>query len=273
LTGIIFLHRITDNRMSGVNNKNILMLQKLVGNSVLDHVICCTTMWDREEEPEGEFARREDELRTIYWANMIAGGAQIARHNNTAQNARSVITKLANLEPVALVIQRELVDDRKKLSETSAGIEVNKEQALVEARHQTKLKETKADLMRKRAEEKARMAKLLEEQRVERERRLQEEEQARVRLEADRWAELRRLEALAAAAERREEEARKNRQRQILANQMASFGIILNAWYDPSNWLHRQREISVRAEKRTVENAWGEIVAKVSSFCPVTRAH
>src|ERR1700722_4537712 len=100
LTGIIFLHRITDNRMSGVSNKNILMFQKLVGNTVLDHVVCCTTMWDREEEPKGEFARREEELKTIYFRNMIGNRAQLARHDNTAQCARSIIAKLVYKKPV-----------------------------------------------------------------------------------------------------------------------------------------------------------------------------
>jgi len=239
LTGVIFLHRITDNRMSGVSYKNILMFQKLIGNSVLDHVICCTTMWDREEEPKGEFARREEELKTRYWSNMIAGSAQMARHNNSAQSARSIIAKIVYKKPVTLRIQRELVDDHKKLSETSAGVEVNKE-----------------------------LAKMLANERAQLERKLQEMEMARAKLDADRQADLERLKGKIAAAEAREEEARRNHEKEIadirVENQRASFGLAMQIKYEPSNDLHQGRPVYVDGEGEKIRGHWRQLIAKVS---------
>jgi septal ring factor EnvC (AmiA/AmiB activator) len=254
--------------MSGASNKNILMFQKLVGKSVLDHVICCTTMWDREEEPMGEFTRRENELETTYWANMLAGGAQMTRHNNTAQSARSIIAKLVYKKPVVLKIQRELVDEKKSLSETSAGVEVNKELARKAERDQKELEETKEAFERMRAEDNVKMAKLLADERAQLERKLQEAEMARAKLDADRQADLKRLEDRIAAARARENEARRNHERQIenihVENQRASFGLALQILYEPSNSLHEGRPIHTDGEGQKIRGSWSGLVAKMS---------
>ena len=277
LSGIIFLRRITDNRMGGVSNKNVLMFQKLVGNSVLDHVICCSTMWDRVEQSQGEFEGRENELRDKFWANMVANGAQMARHDNTAQSASLVINKLLNLKPVVLMIQQELVDGQKKLFETSAGKEV--EELVLAAQQERELQETNARLERERAENEVRLAMELEQQRQARNRMLWEQEQVYAMLEAEREEERRRLEALADEAERRAQAAREERERvrfalQNKSNQRASFGIILQTAYDPSNILHWSRIPSMSAGEQVVGGYWAQMIEKVSmSLCLVRRAH
>jgi hypothetical protein len=304
LSGVIFLHRIIDNRMGGVSNKNILMFQRLVGNSALDHVICCSTMWDRVEGSVGEFADREGQLRGKYWANMIANGAQMVRHDNTAQSARSIISKLLKLAPVALVIQQELVDNQKQLCETFAGIEMNRELVLEAERQEQELQDTRARLERERAEDEAWFARELEQQRLERDRILREQEQIRARLEAERRKERRRLEAIAVKAERKAQAARELRERILRArleaerqeerrrqeaiavqaerraqafreqhertlryNQQASFGIILEIPYEPSNRMHWPRTIFMSGSgKKVVYGFWAQIVAKVNMF-------
>jgi hypothetical protein len=67
---------------------------------------------------------------------MIANGAQMVRHDNTAQSARSILAKLVFKKPITLEIQWELVDQQKKLSETSAGVEVNKQMDRMRKLHQ-----------------------------------------------------------------------------------------------------------------------------------------
>ena len=254
--------------MGGVSNKNVLMFQKLVGNSVLDHVICCSTMWDRVEQSQGEFEGRENELRKRYWANMIANGAQMTRHDNTAQSARSVIARLVFKKPIVLEIQRELVDQQKKLSETSAGVEVNKEMDRIRKLHEKELKETKEAFEKMRAEDNQRMAKLLADETAALERKLQEAEDARARLDADRRADLQELQDRIAEMEALEAEAKRRDEREIanirVQTQSASFGLALQTRYQPSNPSHQGRPIYGDEEGDKVRGCWTVLINRVS---------
>ena len=62
LSGIIYMHRISDIRMSGVSRRNFSMFRKLCGDSTLGGVTLVTNMWGSISEQEG--VARESELRT-----------------------------------------------------------------------------------------------------------------------------------------------------------------------------------------------------------------
>jgi len=73
-------------------------------------------------------------------------GAQTARLNNTLENARALIEKTLELTPVALGIQRELVDERKPLRDTVAGSRVNEEIIKLERKRQAELEEAEEEM-------------------------------------------------------------------------------------------------------------------------------
>ena len=54
LSGILYLHRITDNRMAGTPLKNLQVFQKLCGRDALGKVYLTTTMWDEAERRREE---------------------------------------------------------------------------------------------------------------------------------------------------------------------------------------------------------------------------
>jgi hypothetical protein len=54
LSGIIYLHRISDVRMSGSSTKNLRLFRKLCGSDNMTSVTLVTTMWDKVEEGMGE---------------------------------------------------------------------------------------------------------------------------------------------------------------------------------------------------------------------------
>lgn len=60
LSGIIYLHRISDIRMSGSSTKSLRMFRKLCGTENMSKVSLVTTMWDKVTPEEG--ARRERQL-------------------------------------------------------------------------------------------------------------------------------------------------------------------------------------------------------------------
>lgn len=80
LSGIIYLHRISDQRMQGSAKKNLFMFKKLCGPNALKHVILATTMWDRVSEAEGK--ARENELTTTpdFWGWMVSQGSRVNQH-------------------------------------------------------------------------------------------------------------------------------------------------------------------------------------------------
>ena len=51
LSGLLYLHRITDDRVGGMALKNLSMFQKLVGDHNMQNVILVTTMWASSSRP------------------------------------------------------------------------------------------------------------------------------------------------------------------------------------------------------------------------------
>lgn len=133
LAGIVYLHKITDNRMAGTPHRNLRMFGQLCGDQAVKKVILVTTMWDEIKTWAG--AQREHDLRIHYWRGMIEKGALVARFRNTRQTAWKIIDMIIQ-EPTAevLLLQEELVDLKLRLNETKAGIMLysNLQELLVE---------------------------------------------------------------------------------------------------------------------------------------------
>jgi hypothetical protein len=119
LAGIIYLHRITDNRMAGTPHRNLRMFGELCGNQAVKKVVLVTTMWDKAAKNK---ETRENQLFERYWKTMIDHGASTARFSNSADSAWEIInTILKQHEGEVLLLQEELVDLKRALNETQAG--------------------------------------------------------------------------------------------------------------------------------------------------------
>lgn len=134
LSGILYLHRITDRRMGGSAKKNLMMFRKLCGEESLMNVILVTTMWEDEYAAIGE--RREQELIATggFWGALVEEGAQINRHNNTRSSAMPLLGTIAKSDRVTISIQKEMVSEHKDLNKTEAGIGLNSDILLAELR-------------------------------------------------------------------------------------------------------------------------------------------
>jgi hypothetical protein len=89
LAGILYFHRITDNRVTGTPLKNLRMFEKLCGKHALGNIILTTTMWDKVDETTGQ--EREMELKGQYWESMIKLGSTTARYHNTKDSAWEIL--------------------------------------------------------------------------------------------------------------------------------------------------------------------------------------
>jgi GTPase Era involved in 16S rRNA processing len=120
LAGIVYLHRISDNRMAGSPLKNLRMFAKLCGDDAIGNVILATTMWDRTKEDVG--SQREAELKTKYWHGMLAMGSQVHRFRGTFESAWTILDSITRKKRIhALLLHEELDDFQRQLSETQAG--------------------------------------------------------------------------------------------------------------------------------------------------------
>ncbi|KAF7523146.1 hypothetical protein G7054_g11868 [Neopestalotiopsis clavispora] len=129
LKGVIFLHRIQDNRMRGSARTHLDTFRSLCGEEALANVMLVTTFWNKVPSYErGEYLRREQELIDDYWSPMQKKGSIVAKFDGSKEAAESLILQLAFSErEVVLDIQRELVDDQKVISETTAGLGINEQ--------------------------------------------------------------------------------------------------------------------------------------------------
>jgi hypothetical protein len=125
LAGIIYLHRITDNRMGGSPHRNLRMFGELCGDQAVKKVVLVTTMWDKGHKTDHRQThnqRREKDLFENYWKTMINYGASTARFLNTADSAWELIDLILKQHATeVLLLQEELVDLKRALSETQAG--------------------------------------------------------------------------------------------------------------------------------------------------------
>src|SRR6266540_6334994 len=76
LTGLLYFHRISDNRMAGTPLNNFRAFEKLFEDD-FNGIILTTTMWDEVDEDLG--AEREKELTDVYWKSMIERGSSVKR--------------------------------------------------------------------------------------------------------------------------------------------------------------------------------------------------
>jgi hypothetical protein len=154
LAGIVYVHRISDERFTGISVRNFRMFRQLCGESTLKNVILVTNMWGKVEQGVGE--AREQELAGVYFKPALDGGAQLVRHHNTTQSSHDIIRRIMKNHPAPLRIQRELVDEGKDIKDTAAGETINGELNRLIKRHEEEMKalrEETAQAIRERDEQ------------------------------------------------------------------------------------------------------------------------
>jgi len=146
LSGIIYLHRISDIRMEGSSVKNLRMFRELCGEKNFSNVILCTTMWDKVGEDEGQ--RREEELKSTrtFWGSLIDRGAQVVRHQgDLTASARNIAELLIQKDTIVLQLQEDL-DRNDSLSNTSAGRVLTGEMENMKRKHEEEIEALREEM-------------------------------------------------------------------------------------------------------------------------------
>ncbi|KAG8691064.1 hypothetical protein FRC11_007087 [Ceratobasidium sp. 423] len=129
--GVLYVHRITDNKMTGPTLQNLRVLEKLLGAQALRNLVFVTNMWGNQ--PDSDHVRFEEELMGShqYFASAIGQGARagekyrICKGATQAQAQGALSDLFLNSTPVVLQIQRDMVDEKRALRDTDAGRIIN----------------------------------------------------------------------------------------------------------------------------------------------------
>ncbi|KAJ3559128.1 hypothetical protein NM688_g527 [Phlebia brevispora] len=215
LSGVIYMHRISDFRVGGIAKRNFSMFRKLCGDETLRNVAIVTNMWGEVTPERG--AAREHELRTddALFKPVVDLGAEMLRHDNTLRSAHAILMHLTNNRPQALRIQRELVDEGKDITQTAAGEELDKELAELARKHAQQLAEIQQEMEEALEAKDMETKKELEQVRLELEKNMQKIENDRDRLSREYQEERKKAEEKMRAVEAAlEEEKRLRTERQ-----------------------------------------------------------
>lgn len=132
ISGILFLHRITDIRVRGSVTKNLILFQKLCGEDFYSRVILTTTMWPDKDDPsydcmdEIDCWAREEDLKKKFWKSMIDTGSKVQRFTGTSESAQEIINVIVSRnykdqELPEMQIQKEIGRESKSLLDTRVG--------------------------------------------------------------------------------------------------------------------------------------------------------
>ncbi|KAF8451221.1 P-loop containing nucleoside triphosphate hydrolase protein [Kalaharituber pfeilii] len=125
LSGLIYLHRITDERMGGQGYRNLQMLKALCGEESLKNVVLVTNRWEQlADKKVGEKRLNEDLLgERGFWRSLIHHQATHLPYDGTPEKATAIIDRIIDYSPTVLKIQDELAKGT-ALYETEAGEKV-----------------------------------------------------------------------------------------------------------------------------------------------------
>ena len=110
LSGIVYLHRITDTRVAGSARRALNLFQRVCGEDNYKNVILATTFWNNIAHCEETGVDREQQLLSNegFWKCMKEKGAQTTR---LARDYKKILPALMNMAAKPLVtlrIQQEL---------------------------------------------------------------------------------------------------------------------------------------------------------------------
>lgn len=116
-----------------IRDEHVGLLEKLVGESAYERVAIVSTKWDRLTNPAlSTKLITQRALPGGVWHSLCEGGAVVLHHDNTKNSADDIIRYLVgrfSSQRTQLLIQQELIEHYGKISLTSVGKELERQDA------------------------------------------------------------------------------------------------------------------------------------------------
>lgn len=126
--------------------KSIERFKKMCGADVYKNVRIVTTMWEGIDKEIGEDHQKELGTDPDFFGKLTEKGAVMISHDGSIESAQKIISDLLHTEPKPLELQREMVDQKKKLYQTKVGIRMTEELAKQHQKHQKDIEELKKEI-------------------------------------------------------------------------------------------------------------------------------
>lgn len=133
LDAVIFLYAANSAMHRYNRDEQIGLLEKLVGERAYERVAIVSTKWDRLTNPALPTKLiTQRALPGGVWHSLCEGGAVVLHHDNTKNSADDIIRYLVgrfSSQRTQLLIQQELIEHHGKISLTSVGKELERQDA------------------------------------------------------------------------------------------------------------------------------------------------
>ncbi|KAF9784288.1 hypothetical protein BJ322DRAFT_1219094 [Thelephora terrestris] len=132
LAGVLYVHRISDPKMTGISRRNFGMFRRLCGDNAFQNVVIVTNMWGKVDVEVGKEREAELKREDDFFKPVLDKGARMERHENTALSAERI---------VRLNLRRNLsMKEGKAIPDTAAGEELTKELNAQIERHREEMR-------------------------------------------------------------------------------------------------------------------------------------
>ena len=156
--GVVFVHRITDVRLSGSQIKTAQILRRITGDKFKGRFALVTSMWDLVEDRTDAISRESELVRhPQFWKELRPDDLEKFRFSGTVESARKVVnwflkhgdTFLRHPPQLRLYTQLEA---GKLVSETDAGIFVMGEMSKQRQEHVEAVEQLRREIFEARQE-------------------------------------------------------------------------------------------------------------------------
>jgi hypothetical protein len=127
LIGVIYLHKVSDNRFSGSSKRNLRTFKAICGDGYSPRICLATTCWAKKEDERGyeDDDQKHHELIKAKWEELIANNAMVFEIKDKSEKypiqILDRILQIGESETRKVCLQLEIAKDKKKIHETSAG--------------------------------------------------------------------------------------------------------------------------------------------------------
>lgn len=144
LSGIVYLHRIIDPRITGTARSNMRLFRRLCGDDRLSNVVLGLTFWTDVEEKVG--LDREAQLLEDpqFWKPMASQGSRAFRLNGERVADVDVVSHITSSQNSFLMQAQDEMLEGKRNDQTSAAMTMNQGLADLEAKLKESLNEERA---------------------------------------------------------------------------------------------------------------------------------
>ena len=147
LSGLVYLHRITDGRLQGSGLRALKVFKAMCGEHCYSGMVMATTRWDEITGSAGWDHQDELVNNAAFWGDIIAGGGRVMPLHWNNSSALAIIDHiLENPRLLTLAIQSELALGDLALHETAAGRIIYEDYHKFKLQWEKQIQDTKIEL-------------------------------------------------------------------------------------------------------------------------------